>query len=117
MEVPESREREYKVIYTPTCLKTVSAFTNYLDGQIIFGIQDDQTVLGVENPRELMLSQEHAINDGITPHPDYMLSQYTRNGKLLVVLAVRKGLNPPYYFSIEPICAVILLPLLSIQLS
>lgn len=98
IEVPESSDCEYKEVYTPSCLKTVSAFANYLDGRIIFGIKDDRTVLGVENVQQLMLQVEHAINDEISPRPSYTLSTCTREGCQLVVLSVCKGLNPPYYY-------------------
>jgi ATP-dependent DNA helicase RecG len=98
IEVPQSRDCEYTVVYTPYCLKTVSAFANYLDGRLIFGIKDDRTVLGVENVQQLMLQIEHAINDGISPRPSYKLYTCRREGRQLVVLSVCKGMNPPYYY-------------------
>ena len=51
-------------------LKTVSAFANYNDGEIVFGVTDDLNVIGVDNPTEECLNIENQINDSINPFPD-----------------------------------------------
>ncbi len=40
----------YKKEVSQNYLKTVSAFANYNDGEIIFGITDDFDVVGIDNP-------------------------------------------------------------------
>ena len=41
METKEKYNLEFKVEVTKTFLKTVSAYANYNDGVIIFGVDDD----------------------------------------------------------------------------
>ena len=42
----EKYDLEFKEKITKTFLKTVSAFSNYNDGKIIFGINDDGDPIG-----------------------------------------------------------------------
>lgn len=49
----------YKKEVSKTYLKTVSAFANYNDGEIIFGIADDFNVVGIDNPIEACLNIEN----------------------------------------------------------
>ena len=42
----ESKTLEYKEQITRTFLKTVSAYANYGNGKIVFGISDDGSILG-----------------------------------------------------------------------
>ena len=69
----ENKNLEYKKEVSKTYLKTVSAFANYNDGEIIFGITDDFNVVGIDNPIEACLNIENQINDSIKPKPDYSL--------------------------------------------
>ncbi len=92
----ETSNLEFKVSITNTFLKTVSAFANYNGGTILFGIDDDGKIVGVENVRTLCLSIESKINDSITPQPDYTL-ELRKNGKV-IALIVESGANKPYLY-------------------
>lgn len=92
----ENRYLEYKQALTKTYLKTVSAFANYNDGIIIFGISDDGRILGMEDAKNVCLNIENQINDSIHPHPDFSLE--IRENQT-IVLSVMKGLNPPYRYN------------------
>lgn len=61
----ENKQLEYKREVSKSYLKTVSAFANYYDGEIIFGIDDGLNVLGIENPTDTCLDIENQINDSI----------------------------------------------------
>lgn len=63
----ETNNWEFKENITNTFLKTVSAFANYGDGEIRFGIKDDGTVFGVKDPIQMCLNIENKINDSIRP--------------------------------------------------
>lgn len=91
----ESRNLEYKERMTPTYLKTVSAFANYGDGEIVFGVSDDLTIVPIEDPSGLCLDIENQINDSIHPCPDYFLKD---NGNGTVTLMVKKGDATPYLY-------------------
>ncbi|MDR2833443.1 MAG: ATP-binding protein [Streptococcaceae bacterium] len=79
-------------------LKTVSAYANYHDGKIIFGIKDDKEVIGVSDVEKGRLSIENAINDNIFPRPTFLLGVERFEEKELIVLKVFKGNHPPYQY-------------------
>lgn len=92
----EGKNLEYKEIVNKSYLKTVSAFANYNDGEIIFGVTDDFKSVGVDNPRNECLNIENQINDSIRPRPDYSLKI---NDDRTITLYVKKGSNTPYRYN------------------
>jgi len=95
----ESKEIEFKEKITKSYLKTVSAYSNYKNGKIIFGINDSGEVIGIEKIMENKLSIENTINDSIKPKPEYTLDVEKIDGKSCIVLDVKKGDFPPYYYN------------------
>lgn len=51
----ETRNLEYKESMSSSFLKTVSAYANYCDGRIIFGISDSGDIISVPDPQALCL--------------------------------------------------------------
>ena len=92
----ESKELELKSTITNTFLKTVSAFSNYNSGKIIFGVDDNGKIIGLENIEELCLDLENKINDNISPKPDFKFIKDTK--KNIITLIVEEGLNKPYLY-------------------
>ena len=92
----ESRELELKSTITNTFLKTVSDFSNYNTGKIIFGVDDTGQIIGLENIEELCLDLENKINDNINPKPDFKFIK--DNKKNIITLIVEEGLNKPYLY-------------------
>lgn len=91
----ENRYLEFKSEVSNTFLKTVSAFANFGDGKILFGVEDDGTECGVENPDSVCLDIENRINDSISPKPDFDLSVDTNK---IITLSVYKGEYAPYLY-------------------
>lgn len=92
----ENKILEFKEnIESNTFLKTVSAFANYCTGCITFGICDDGTVKGVDNPVDACLRIENKINDNIKPVPTYTL---TINDNDTITLEVCLGSFKPYFY-------------------
>lgn len=85
----KNRQVELKERVTNTFLKTVSAYANYGTGEILFGVADDGTMVGLEDPTNDRLRIENAINDGISPRPEFSISENSRTG--VVTLRVLKG--------------------------
>ena len=101
----ESRSLEWKENTSSNYLKTVSAFANYNDGRIIFGVRDkDGTVIGLDDPAADKLSIENAINDSIKPRPKYSLAIETVDEHNVIVLKVYKGSKPPYMYKNKTFC-------------
>lgn len=92
----ETKHLEYKETVTNTFLKTVSAFSNYEGGEIVFGVADDGTVKGISEPASACLDIENKINDSISPQPEYRLSVKASDNT--ICLEVKPGLNKPYLY-------------------
>lgn len=99
MQTNERYNLEFKEEVSKTFLKTVSAFANYNDGEVIFGIDDDGKVVGVkENPKEEAIRIENMINDSISPIPYFQIIMKEVEGKTIIVLEVKKGKETPYFY-------------------
>lgn len=92
----EHQALEFKEVVSNSFLKTVSAFANYGTGQVVFGIKDDGTVVGVIEPVKAVLSIENSINDSIKPQPNYHIEIDEYNHT--IILTVEKGNDPPYLY-------------------
>lgn len=94
----EKHDLEFKEKISKTFLKTVSAFSNYNDGKIIFGINDYGDIIGLEVTDEECLKIENMINDTLDPVPNYKLEIKGLHGKNIIILNIFKGKNTPYYY-------------------
>ena len=92
----ETRILEFKETITNTFLKTVSAFSNYDGGTVLFGIDDDGNIKGLPDVKQACLDIENKINDSITPQPDYTLE--IKNNDQTIKLTVKSGLQKPYLY-------------------
>lgn len=95
----ENAYLELKEKLSDSFLKTVSAYANYDDGRIIFGVKDDGTITGIPDETKLRLQIENKINDCINPRPHFKMEKQEIDGKILVVLTVFKGKNAPDYYN------------------
>ncbi len=96
MDKKENKALEYKEIVDKSYLKTVSAYANFNDGIIVFGVTDEGTTKGVENPNEECLNIKNQINDSIKPKPDFSLKV---NDDSTISLKVYKGQATPYRYN------------------
>ena len=91
----ESRTLEYKEnLSSNTFLKTISAYANYGEGKIIFGINDQGNVIGITDPVNGCLNLENKINDSLSPVPEFRL-EIQEN---MIVLTVYEGRYKPYLY-------------------
>ena len=98
MESKETYNLEFKEKASRTFLKTVSAYANYNDGEIIFGIDDNLNLVGIESAKEESLRIENMINDSIVPVPNFEINVKEADSKTIILLKVKKGKDTPYYF-------------------
>lgn len=89
---------EFKERVTDTFLKTVSAYANYNQGEIIFGVADGGTVIGINTVNEDKLRIENMINDTVDPVPTYKLEVVQQNDLDLIQLTIMHGQDKPYYY-------------------
>ena len=91
----ENKYLEFKSEISNTFLKTVSAFANFNDGEILFGVEDDGTECGIDTPEQACLDIENRINDSISPKPDFEIVIEQGN---VIRLIVHKGQYTPYMY-------------------
>jgi len=72
--VKEQQNLEYKERITKAFLKTVSAYANYNGGVIIFGINDDGDVVGIDDIKKECMRIENMINTSIEPVPRFSIN-------------------------------------------
>lgn len=79
--------------------KSVSAFANTLGGALIFGISDDDRIIGLENPNSDAEKISEIIKTRLDPIPEFRLKFERLEDKVLIILEVFKGEETPYYYS------------------
>ena len=92
----ENKCLEFKSTVTNTFLKTVSAYSNFGDGEILFGVNDDGTICGIENTEQVCLDIENRINDSISPKPEFELE--INSTEKIIRLVVKEGEYKPYLY-------------------
>ena len=82
--------------------KSVSAFANTFGGALIFGISNDEQIVGLEDPKGDAEKISETIKTRLDPIPEFKLRFHqTEDGKVLVILDVYKGDETPYYYSAD----------------
>ena len=79
-------------------LKSVSAFANGEGGTLIFGISDNNEIIGLTNAEEDADFISEAIKTKLDPIPTIDLKFKELNGKKLIFLYVNEGQETPYYY-------------------
>lgn len=80
--------------------KSVSAFANTFGGKLIFGISDENQVVGLSAPEKDAEKISEIIKTRLDPVPEFKLRfQKTGDGRILIILDVFKGEKTPYYYS------------------
>ena len=79
-------------------LKSVSAFANGVGGVLIFGIADDDSVVGISDVKKTMEVISEQIKIKMDPTPEVILKAHRMDGKEIVTLEVCRGEETPYYY-------------------
>ena len=97
----ESETVELKSIVVDDIKKEIIAFANCEGGKLYIGVQDDGSVVGLDNPDEAALQISNMVRDAIKPDLTMFLHYETinENGKQIVVIDVQQGTDRPYYIA------------------
>ena len=79
-------------------LKSVSAFANGEGGILVFGISDDDQIIGLANAEGDAEKISEEIKSKLDPVPAVKLELKEADGKKLVLLHVYPGQETPYYY-------------------
>lgn len=79
-------------------LKSVSAFANGEGGTLIFGISDDDQIVGLADAKGDAERISEEVKSKLDPAPTVNLELKEADGKALVLLHVYPGQETPYYY-------------------
>lgn len=79
-------------------LKTVVAFANGIGGSILFGVDDDRNIVGLDNIQNDAEKISNLIKTKIDPITMFELKPATISGKQILILNVFPGKMTPYYY-------------------
>lgn len=97
----ESETVELKVVVVDDIKKEIIAFANCDGGKLYIGVQDDGTVVGLNDPDSVALQISNMVRDAIKPDVTMFLHYETieENGKKIVAVDVQRGTDRPYYIA------------------
>lgn len=102
----EDEKTEFKRQLTKECLKTVVAFSNTKGGTLFIGVDDDGSIVGIDNPDSVSLDLIHMLTDAI--RPDITMTSYTSHvvidEKDIIKVDVQEGSSKPYYLREKGLC-------------
>ena len=100
--IGEATEYDKKVMLevkkSKSWFKSVSAFANGVGGVLIFGIADDDSVVGISDVKKTMEVISEQIKIKMDPTPEVILKAHRMDGKEIVTLEVCRGEETPYYY-------------------
>ena len=97
----ESETIELKEVVVDEIKKEIIAFANCDGGKLYIGVQDDGTVVGVDDPDGVSLQISNMVRDAIKPDVTMFLHYKTieEGGKEIVVVDIQRGTDRPYYLA------------------
>ncbi len=101
MVFQESETVELKSVVADDIKKEIIAFANCEGGKLYIGVQDDGTVVGLDDPDGTALQISNMIRDAIKPDLTMFLHYETlnENGKQIVAIDIQQGTERPYYIA------------------
>lgn len=98
-EATEYDKKEKLEVKKPkSWLKSVSAFANGSGGVLIFGVADDDSIVGVTDAKKDMEVISEQIKVRMDPTPEVMLKAHLIEDKEIITLEVYRGEETPYYY-------------------
>ncbi|GAA4057465.1 AlbA family DNA-binding domain-containing protein [Amphibacillus indicireducens] len=98
-ETTEYDKKETLEVRRPkSWLKSVSAFANGMGGALVFGVNDNEDLLGITNSKEVSEKISEIIKTKIDPIPQIIMEIHEEDGKEFVIIRVPTGIETPYYY-------------------
>lgn len=79
-------------------LKSVSAFANGIGGKLIFGVSDDEQLVGLDDVQTLSEKISEIIKTKLDPLPRIIMEIKREEEKNFIILKVPAGQETPYYY-------------------
>lgn len=79
-------------------LKSISAFANGMGGSLVFGVNDDGDIVGLDDVKSDTEFISDRIKALIDPVPEFeLITKQTDNGRLILEVHIPAGDMTPYY--------------------
>ena len=78
--------------------KSISAFANCYGGKLVFGVANDDALVGLSDAKGDAEKISEIIKTHLNPIPEFKLSFEKDNDKTFVIVEVMKGQQIPYYY-------------------
>lgn len=78
-------------------LKSVSAFANGRGGKLIFGVKEDNTILGLKDYQDTSENISEIMKTKMDPNPEFDMKIEEIDGKVILILNIFAGKNTPYF--------------------
>ena len=79
-------------------LKSVSAFANGIGGALIFGVSDEEILVGLTDARAVYEKISENLKTKMDPIPQVIMENHVEDEKEFVILRVLPGQETPYYY-------------------
>lgn len=101
MRYQETETVELKAVVVDDIKKEIIAFANCDGGKLYVGVEDDGTVVGLEDPDSVALQISNMVRDAIKPDLTMFLHYETieEDGKKIVAVDIQRGTDRPYYLA------------------
>ncbi len=101
MRYQESETVELKAVVISDIKKEIIAFANCDGGKLYIGVNDDGSILGVEDPDSVSLQISNMVRDSIKPDLTMFLHYdiIEEDGKAIVEVEIQRGTDRPYYIA------------------
>ena len=78
-------------------LKSVSAFANGRGGKLIFGVKEDNMIIGLSDFKKDSEDISEFIKTKMDPIPEFDMEIKELDGKIILILTIFAGKNTPYF--------------------
>ena len=78
-------------------LKSISAFANTVGGVLLYGVSDNDELIGLGNAEKDAEDLSEIIKNSLDPLPEFELAFHVENGKKFLIVSVKSGKETPYY--------------------
>lgn len=92
------KKAELEIKKPKSWLKSVSAFANGTGGALIFGVDDNDKLVGIDDVQTTSEKISEIIKDKMDPVPQVDMQIHSENGLKFIVLNVLSGSETPYYY-------------------
>ena len=91
------KKEQLEVKKPKSWLKSVSAFANGRGGKLIFGVKEDNTVIGLKDYRKDSEDISEIIKMKTDPNPEFNMEIKEIEGKVILILTIFAGKNTPFF--------------------